>query len=351
MRLAKLCALRLGHGGALAVVAGLILGLAGCSGLLDSTSVLSPGVVSQGPTTLTDASIEEYSASKDGEVITLAPPVVGQENLGSGSVNAVPRGCTAPKPPTGVSASDDSYPAKVQVKWSQSTNATGYEIWRGTSNKSGNATKVGTVTSGKTTTWDDTSSTNMQAARTYYYWVKATIVCDKKTLPSGFSASDTGRALPTVVTSGVVNLRNPCASGWAWINNTRLPTTMAKGEIYPVTYYVNALEGKNHCDTRCNSGGGGLNIYYEITLCVGYGNGKTYKSPVVKYTLLTTLDCLDQRVPPTSITTSQFPADVWKGSSVTMWWETKVWDNSMGRVKDMIYMEKPARKITVSILK
>lgn len=280
-------------------------------------------------------------------------PLVSEE-FGSGSMDYAPRGCTAPAAPTGVSASDDSDPAKVRVKWNQSTNAEGYQIWRGVSNKSSDAKQVGTVTSGKTTTWDDTSSSGMQAGRTYYYWVRATRVCDKKPLLSGFSASNAGRALPTVATSGEVKLP-PYACKWAWISNTKLPTTMVKGEVYPVRYYVNALVGKYQCFSRCPPIGAGLTISYEITLCIGYKSGKTsktYKLPVVKYTLGN--DCADQPVPrdgPTSIKTSDFPADVWKQASVTMWWESKVWDNSMGKARDMIYMEKPGSTITVSVLK
>ena len=100
------------------------------------------------------------------------------------------------KAPTGVSASDGTYTDKVRVTWNSSSGATGYEVWRHTSNSSGSATKIGDPTS---TSYDDTTAV---AGTTYYYWVKAV---DSENTKSAFSSSNSGyrQIAPPVPPTGV----------------------------------------------------------------------------------------------------------------------------------------------------
>ena len=91
--------------------------------------------------------------------------------------------CTAPSPPTSVSASDGTYADKVRVTWDSVSGAIGYEVWRSTDSSSSSASKLGNYTS----PFDDSSVT---PGTMYYYWVKAKNSCTT----SGFSSSDSGYA-------------------------------------------------------------------------------------------------------------------------------------------------------------
>ncbi|NLX22688.1 MAG: hypothetical protein GXY55_13630 [Phycisphaerae bacterium] len=87
-----------------------------------------------------------------------------------------------PDAPTGVTASDGTYLDRVAVAWNASTGATGYQVWRATTNNSGSASQLAAPT---VTSYDDTTAVS---GTTYYYWVKAT----NSSGSSGFSISDSG---------------------------------------------------------------------------------------------------------------------------------------------------------------
>jgi predicted secreted protein len=89
--------------------------------------------------------------------------------------------CAVPSVPTSVSATDGTYNDHIRVTWDLASGATGYEVWRNTSNNSGSASKLGDYTS----PFDDSSVTT---GTMYYYWVKAKNSCGT----SGFSSSDIG---------------------------------------------------------------------------------------------------------------------------------------------------------------
>jgi len=84
--------------------------------------------------------------------------------------------------PAGVSASDGAYTDKVRVTWNAASRATGYEVWRGLTNATFGATKIGDTTG---TNYDDMS---VSAGKTYYYWLKARNLA----ATSPFSLSDVG---------------------------------------------------------------------------------------------------------------------------------------------------------------
>ncbi|MBI2440245.1 MAG: hypothetical protein HYV35_02625 [Lentisphaerae bacterium] len=88
-----------------------------------------------------------------------------------------------PNPPTGVSASDGDYVDRIRVTWSPVTNASYYEIWRGTNLDQLTLIKHQFILAG--TKIDDT---NAEALVTYYYRLKSS-----NNVGSGsFSAADTG---------------------------------------------------------------------------------------------------------------------------------------------------------------
>ena len=98
----------------------------------------------------------------------------------------------APGAPTGVLASDGTFTTKVLVTWGVSSGATGYEVWRNSSNSSGTAVLQASPVG---RSYDDTSAV---PGTTYFYWVKAM----NATGTSGFSAADSGFAATTPPPSG-----------------------------------------------------------------------------------------------------------------------------------------------------
>ena len=87
-----------------------------------------------------------------------------------------------------VTASNGTYAGYIQVSWTKVSGATGYDLYRNTSNNSSTATKIGSAASTYTTHED----TNVQQGVTYYYWVKAKSNSIGSYVYSDFSNSDSG---------------------------------------------------------------------------------------------------------------------------------------------------------------
>ncbi|MDF1862091.1 MAG: PQQ-dependent sugar dehydrogenase [Verrucomicrobiales bacterium] len=99
-------------------------------------------------------------------------------------------------PPEGVSATDAQFFDRIDVSWSAVNNASGYSIFRATTNLFSSASQIGTSAS---TAFSDTSAI---AGITYYYWVTATVGSDESNAgnsdsgslqlpaPTGLTASD-----------------------------------------------------------------------------------------------------------------------------------------------------------------
>ena len=113
--------------------------------------------------------------------------VIGTNALGAaaGDSVTVERLVTPPTAPTGVAASDGTYPSKVVVTWSAASNATVYAVYRNTAELPEAAEDISGETAG--TSYEDGTVVPDQ---TYVYWVKAKNAGGW----SGFSGSDQGHA-------------------------------------------------------------------------------------------------------------------------------------------------------------
>lgn len=102
---------------------------------------------------------------------------------------------TAPLPAPGViNATDNVHCAFVRVSWNHVSGATGYTIWRHTSNDESQATQIASDTASP---YDDTSATPGQV---YFYWVRASAACGKGLFSDPDSGSRPGViAAPTGV--------------------------------------------------------------------------------------------------------------------------------------------------------
>jgi len=110
-----------------------------------------------------------------------------------------------PPAPTGVAASDGTYTDKIHISWSASTRATGYRLYRSTSNNSSVSSPIQELTG---LAYDDASAVPGQI---YYYWVKAGNAADW----SGYSNPDSGyaRAIPVASVSLVSGATGSGSSG------------------------------------------------------------------------------------------------------------------------------------------
>lgn len=80
-----------------------------------------------------------------------------------------PFNSTPPDAPTGVAATDGTYIDRVRVTWAEVEGATGYDVWRATTDNSASTTKL-TTTTVADSPFDDLSAV---AGTVYYYWVTA----------------------------------------------------------------------------------------------------------------------------------------------------------------------------------
>lgn len=85
-------------------------------------------------------------------------------------------------PPTGVSASDGTFPDKIVISWNAVPGVSLYKIYRNTVNNNLTATEIGSTAG---TAYDDTTAS---AEIVYFYWV----ISSDGSFDSGFSASDAG---------------------------------------------------------------------------------------------------------------------------------------------------------------
>ena len=91
---------------------------------------------------------------------------------------------SAPAVPTNIVATQGTLPDRVRISWTPPTGATGFEVYRGTTNNSATAVKI-TTADVTGSVFDDLTAL---AGTPYFYWVKAKNVGGT----SGFSAVAAG---------------------------------------------------------------------------------------------------------------------------------------------------------------
>jgi len=94
----------------------------------------------------------------------------------------------APVAPYDLTASDEEDPDRVELSWKESIRATGYQIFRNTTNDSHSATQIASLAASFTDYTDHTAATG----QVYYYWVRATNGAGN----SPFSLGEEGSVLP-----------------------------------------------------------------------------------------------------------------------------------------------------------
>lgn len=95
-------------------------------------------------------------------------------------------GDTTPLAPKNFAATQGLYTDKVTLTWTASVGATGYEIWRATSNDVAEAALL--TSPAAVVTYNDTT---VVADTTYYYWIKATNASGKSVYSSAVSGHST----------------------------------------------------------------------------------------------------------------------------------------------------------------
>jgi len=148
--------------------------------------------------------------------------------------------------PTGVSATDGTYPNKVHINWNLVSGASGYDVYRNTVNDS--STSSWLFYSASPTYADDEWA---QESTIYYYWVKAYA----SGVYSGFSSPDTGYAgtLPSPAAPTGVS-----ATDGTYSNKVRISWNAVSGsDIYDIFRY--ASNDPNNAYYRGQS----ADLYYD----------------------------------------------------------------------------------------
>ncbi len=154
---------------------------------------------------------------------------------------------TIPLAPGHVQAGDGSDANRVRLNWSESGGATGYEVWRGTSNNSASATKI-TAVDVTDTAYDDVSAV---PGTTYWYWVKARNAAGT----SPFSASDSGYRM-------IVKEWVGPATGGDWSNAANWSPSGAPGpsDVVAITASAITLPGSTTVSSLSLAGGAVLTL-------------------------------------------------------------------------------------------
>lgn len=165
---------------------------------------------------------------------------------------------------SGVKAASAGY-NKLKVSWAQMPGAQGYEVYRSTSS-TGTYSKVGTVTSGSTLSFTNSSLTTGKA---YYYKVKAYKTVSGKKVYYAFSNVGSGKA----------TLAAPAKITAAKASTTAIKTTWAKvGEASGYEVYRATSKGGTYAKVKT------LTSVSSLTFTnTGLGKGKTYYYKVRAY--------------------------------------------------------------------
>jgi len=153
--------------------------------------------------------------------------------------------CSPPPAPTGVTASNGDYIDKIEIFWNNLPEATGYDIYRHTTNDSEAATLIGT---------NEGSSNNLYydygviQGVTYWYWIKAKNDCGN----SGFSASDSGWLKPTytlsVNSSGASSVSISSTTGHGGTTNYTKTVVDGTSVNLQAPYYVGSGASRKRFD-------------------------------------------------------------------------------------------------------
>lgn len=208
----------------------------------------------------------------------------------------VQAGVSAPSAPTGVAATDGSYPDKVQVTWSASSGAMGYEVWRFTSNNSNSSSRIAQGIGGSP--YNDTT---VIAGTNYYYWVKATNAGGTSlfsNVDSGY-ASNSPPVAPTGVSASVnfsdrIRVSWTASTGatgyaiWRSTNNTSGSATNIASNIVSNTYddstvpqgithyyWVKATNASGASGFSALASGLRTSTSFDISGTISYGGAQT----------------------------------------------------------------------------
>ncbi|MBL8879908.1 MAG: hypothetical protein JNG88_12380 [Phycisphaerales bacterium] len=130
--------------------------------------------------------------------------VVSRNSCGAGAVSSADPGfrAAAPVPPASVVATTGLCD-RVVVSWSMVSDATSYEVWRGTSSNSGSSARL---TSWPSSPFEDRSAI---PGMTYYYWVRSVNSCGLGVF--GAPATGSRGAAPAPPTNVLASNSNTCA--------------------------------------------------------------------------------------------------------------------------------------------
>lgn len=191
---------------------------------------------------------------------------------GTGEYSSVLTGKAVAKPKiSSVEAVDNK---TLQIKWKSIGGASGYEITRSTSSNGGYQ-KIATISSGKTTSYKDTT---VKGGQTYYYKIQSVNSNNGKQGVSGYSAAVSGKTIQkTSITSVASKDSGTLEIKWkkiAGAGGYRVKRSTTKNGTYKVIKTYKSANTTSYLDKSVQAG---KTYYYKVETLVN-SNGKTGSS-------------------------------------------------------------------------
>lgn len=256
-----------------------------------ATSRPTPVQITTGVVSVTAGAAHSLFIKSDGTLWTMGYNYTGQLGDGTATYSYTPIKVAhgpliMPSSPTGVTATDGTLVEGTRISWNPTIGATGYEVWRSTTNNSASAVRL--ASSVPLALYYDLTATS---GVTYYYWVKSVNSAGSSALSSS-DAGHVGTAAAPVITTQP--LSNAAFAGGsvrmtAVVTGTPTPTYQWQKNGINVSAATSAslslsnvqiTDAGSYALVATNPGGSVTSRFARLVVLVAQANATTYAANV-----------------------------------------------------------------------